>query len=145
MKLVSWNCHGLGNLVTVSKLRQILAAIRLDVIFLCETRIRRCDFDRIMRRGNMDGAFSTDSNGRRGGIAVLWNEACKVSIQSYPLNHVDMLVETEGVDQFLFTGFYGFPELSLRNQSWELLRDIGSRVNEDWVIGGISKKSWTSL
>lgn len=36
----------------------------------------------------MDGAFVVDTNGRHGGVAVLWNDACYIDIQSYSLNHV---------------------------------------------------------
>lgn len=62
----------------------------------------------------MDGAFSIDTNGQCGGVPMLWNNACNIDIQCYSLNNVDMLMETEGVDKFRFTGFYGFLKLSIR-------------------------------
>lgn len=48
----------------------------------------------------MAGVFPVNAIGRHRGLAVLWNEECKVDIQSYFLNHVDTLVEMEEVGRF---------------------------------------------
>lgn len=117
MMLVCWHYRELGNPTTVSESKQLLDAIHPDVLFLCETKIRKCEFDRIRRWCNMVGSFAIDMNGRWGGLVVLWNKESNVDIQSFSLNHVDMLIRVEGVDRFSFTRFYGFPKLNLRNQS----------------------------
>lgn len=48
----------------------------------------------------MARSFSVDANGRLGDLAVLWNEESNVDVQSFSLNHVDMLIKVEGVDCF---------------------------------------------
>lgn len=47
-----------------------------------------------------------------------------------------MIVQARNFDKFRFTGIYGYPEFSQHHLTWSLIRDISSRVNEDWVIGG---------
>lgn len=43
MRVMSWNCRGLGNPSTIPQLKESLRLFKLKVIFLCETK-RRKDF-----------------------------------------------------------------------------------------------------
>lgn len=72
-----------------------------------------------------------DGDGRKGGLALLRKEDLDVVIQSHSLHHVNSIVKSGGDVSIRFTGFYGFPELSLRSNSWDIIRNIGQRVNED--------------
>lgn len=135
VKILSWNCRGLGNPAIVTELRQLLVANVPDIIFLCETKLHKCDFDRISKRLNMAGCFVVDVVGRKGGLALLWSDECDVDVQSFLQNHVDSLIKMD-MSRIRFTGFYGYPDLTRRHLSWELIRNIGSRVHEDWIIGG---------
>lgn len=124
------HCRGLGNLATVSELRQLLTSNSPDVVFLSETKMLGCEFDRIQRRCDMAGSFVVDADGRRGGLKMLWGDDYDVVIQSYSLNHVDAPVKRKREEQVRFTGFYGHLELNMYHHSWDLLRTIGGRVNE---------------
>lgn len=88
MKILSWNCRGLGNLAIVSELRQLLVANIPDIIFLSETNLRTCEFDRIRRWCNMTGCFVMDAVGRKGGLAMLWTNDWDINIQSFSSNHI---------------------------------------------------------
>lgn len=139
MKLISWNCRGLGNPTTVSELRQLLTVNYPNMLFLCETKSRTSKFDRIQRQCNMVGYFVVDAVERKRGLAVMWNDDSVVNIQSFLANHVDMIVIVKNSNKVRFTGFYGHPEPSQEYRSWELLREIGSKVNEYWVVGGLQR------
>ncbi|TYH13599.1 hypothetical protein ES288_A06G151300v1 [Gossypium darwinii] len=39
MKLICWNCRGLGNLTTIQELKQLLVANNPDIVFLCQTKL----------------------------------------------------------------------------------------------------------
>jgi len=43
MKILSWNCRGLGNPAAVRALRKILKITCPDVVFLSETKLNNAD------------------------------------------------------------------------------------------------------
>lgn len=47
------------------ELRQLLVAINLDFIFLCETKINANEFEPIHMKCNLDGCFVVDPIGYR--------------------------------------------------------------------------------
>lgn len=112
MKIIYWNCRGLKNPTIVSELRQLITASVIDIIFLSETKLRVCDFDKIRRSYNMTSCFVVDAIRHKGGLAMMWTDDCYVDVQRFSLNHVDVLVKTKDMDHMRFTGFYGFSELN---------------------------------
>lgn len=84
----------------------------------------------------MEGCFVIDAKGRRGGLAMLWKEGVNVQVQNHSQNHIDSTVEIIGCGRVCFTGFYRFSELHRRCESRNILRSVGTRIHEDWVIGG---------
>lgn len=59
-----------------------------------------------------------------------------MQIQSFSTSHVDALILIEGLDLVRFSGFYGFRKLNQRQLSWDMLKNIGKNVREDWIVGG---------
>ncbi|KAG8485709.1 hypothetical protein CXB51_019034 [Gossypium anomalum] len=135
MKILSWNCRRVGNPATVRELKQLLVANGPDIVFLCETKIHSNGFHRIRTICRMEGCLAVDSEGKTGGLALLWKEGVNVSVQNYSKYHIDSLVSMDDGEQFRFTGFYGQTDPSLRQQSWDMLRRVKSTVNEGWIMG----------
>ncbi|TYH15526.1 hypothetical protein ES288_A05G048900v1 [Gossypium darwinii] len=136
MKFLSWNCRGVGNPATVRELKQLLVANVPDIIFLCETKINSNGFHRIRSLCRMEGCLAMDSDGKSGGLALLWRDGINVSIQNYSKFHIDSLVRLEDDVVLRFTGFYGQSDPSSRLQAWNMLRRVHCSVNEGWIIGG---------
>jgi exonuclease III len=44
MKILSWNCRGLGKPSAVRDLRQLIKTHQPDLIFLSETKLQKSDF-----------------------------------------------------------------------------------------------------
>jgi exonuclease III len=44
MKLLSWNCRGLGQAPAVRELRQLISSHHPDIMFLSETKFLTADF-----------------------------------------------------------------------------------------------------
>ncbi|KAA3470172.1 reverse transcriptase [Gossypium australe] len=84
----------------------------------------------------MEGCLAISEEGTSGGLALLWRERNKVTIQSYSKYHVDSLVNLEDGTDIRFTGFYGQAEPTLRNEAWDMLRRIKSNVRGGWIVGG---------
>ena len=77
------------------------------------------------------------SRGRSGGLALFWSSDTKLEIKSYSNHHIDAII-TETVTGLVwrFTGFYGYPETHLREESWKLLSYLHSQFNLPWFCCG---------
>ncbi|TYH19510.1 hypothetical protein ES288_A05G357600v1 [Gossypium darwinii] len=136
MKILCWNCRGVGNLATVREFRQLLVANVPDIVFLCETKINSNRFQRIRSICRMEGCLAVDSAGKSGGLALLWRDGLDVLVQNYSNFHIDSLVRLENEDVLRFTGFYGQTASRSRQQAWDILRRVHHKVNEGWIVGG---------
>lgn len=95
MKLLSWNCQGLGNPRTVQALRRLIVAQGPTIVFLSETRCSRSYFSSLSFHLGFDGLFVVDACGRSGGLCLLWKKESNVAIRSSSPHHID--VETGGI------------------------------------------------
>ncbi|TYH01219.1 hypothetical protein ES288_A09G040200v1 [Gossypium darwinii] len=136
MKIICWNCRGVGNPATVRDLKQLLVAIDPDIIFLCETKVSANRFDFVRRRCRMEGCLAVNAEGKSGGLVMMWKESKKVEIQTYSSNHIDALVHMKNESPIRFTGFYGNADLNRRQNSWNMLKRVGQTVTGKWIIGG---------
>ncbi|TYH38271.1 hypothetical protein ES332_D12G099000v1, partial [Gossypium tomentosum] len=107
------NCRGVGNPATVRELKQLLVANDPDIVFLCETKIHSNAFSRIRSTCRKEGCLAVCSEGRSGGLALMWREGVRV---------------TDG-ENLRFTGFYGQVDPRLRQHAWDMLRRVKSRNN----------------
>lgn len=62
----------------------------------------------------MTGCYLMDAVGRKGGLVMMWTDECDVDVQSFYLNHVEVLVKIKDMRKLKFTGFYGQPKLNQR-------------------------------
>ncbi|TYI08986.1 hypothetical protein ES332_A09G039700v1, partial [Gossypium tomentosum] len=136
MKIICWNCRGVGNPATVRDLKQLLVAIDPDIIFLCETKVSANRFDFVRRRCRMEGCLAVNAEGKSGGLVMMWKESKKVEIQTYSSNHIDALVHMKNESPIRFTGFYGNADPNRRQNSWNMLKRVGQTVTGKWIIGG---------
>ncbi|TYG40385.1 hypothetical protein ES288_D12G088500v1, partial [Gossypium darwinii] len=131
------NCRGVGNPATVRELKQLLVANDPDIVFLCETKIHSNAFSRIRSTCRMEGCLAVCSEGRSGGLALMWREGVRVTVQNYSKYHIDASDSMQDGENLRFTGFYGQVDPRLRQHAWDMLRRVKSRNNEKWIVGGI--------
>ncbi|XP_075665089.1 uncharacterized protein LOC142634697 [Castanea sativa] len=136
MRLLSWNCQGLGNCWTVRSLHDLVKDHVPNVCFLMETRLDRDGFMKHCRDLAYLNILIVKKRDSGGGLALLWKEEVRLEVINYTENHV--LVKVVEVDGFLWflTGFYGWPELSQKHKSWALLRHLYSLVTGPWCCIG---------
>lgn len=75
MKIMSWNCRGLGSPSTVSQLKELLRLFKPELTFLCETK-RRSEFvsNVCKKLGRENRWKAIEPIGRSGGLLVGWSE-----------------------------------------------------------------------
>lgn len=54
--------------------------------------------------------IGVDSDGRSGGLILLWNEEIDLVILHYSKHHVHAVVTDHCREKWLFTGIYGHPD-----------------------------------
>lgn len=133
MRLLSWNCRGLGKPQAVRELTDLVRVHKPRIVGLMETKIDRCRLDAIRQRlGFKFGVF--DREGIAGGLSLWWKEGMDIQVLSYSKFHIDVWVEQN--NPFRATLFYGSPIAHRRASSWNLLRQLHSRHAGPWIIFG---------
>lgn len=61
--------------------------------------------------------FMVSSQGKSGGLALFWNQGTDISIQGSTKRYIDTIIDNGGtMAHWRFTGFYGQPETSKREE-----------------------------
>lgn len=83
-----------------------------------------------------DNCFVVDLVGRSEGLAILWKLEVEVEVFNYSLRHISVWVYDAKVKtKWLLTSFYGYLDLSKRNESWDLLKRL-KPTNKAWYVVG---------
>ncbi|XP_074321457.1 uncharacterized protein LOC141657967 [Silene latifolia] len=88
-------------------------------------------------REKIDGYYGidVDSAGRSGGLAFMWKKEIDCSFVSASLHHMDFHIR-EGGKEWRVTGFYGWPSVTDRHLSWDLLRLLYGQSSLPWICIG---------
>ena len=77
------------------------------------------------------------SDGRSGGLALLWKECTVVHFKSCSHTHIDMVVmKDDGGGPWRATSFYAHPDIGMHSSSWDLLKTLHSQAVLPWVVFG---------
>ena len=71
-----------------------------------------------------------------GGLAMLWKDGVNVWVDSFSTYHIDVIVHGGLADAWRLTGFYGEPDMSSRNEGWNMLRMLSSKPKLLWCCIG---------
>lgn len=86
MKIVSWNCRGMGSKAKEEAMRSLIRQESPDILLVEETKMEESSFVQANRKfWKKDGAHATSARGASGGLGSLWNPH-KFSLISKTLN-----------------------------------------------------------
>lgn len=137
MKILCWNCRGMGGPTAVWGMKDLLRSYRPRVVCLIETKVTVRKWDTLRMKLGFVNCFAVDRIGLSGRLAILWNNETQVDVRNFSRYHINMGIGTEGgVGSFRLTLFYGQPIAGRRHESWRLLRALkGERkLGLLWVI-----------
>uniref|UniRef100_A0A803PEE7 RNase H type-1 domain-containing protein n=1 Tax=Cannabis sativa TaxID=3483 RepID=A0A803PEE7_CANSA len=137
MKVLSWNCRGLGSPATKKALRALVLREDPDVLFLMETKLNNRRMNPIWRSLGFGGASCVEASGSAGGLCLCWKAGVDVLIRSAESGVISGVFSNvlNGPD---WTGLfiYGPPVRSDRAVFWEArIMEILS-LDHPWVLVG---------
>jgi hypothetical protein len=136
MRILSWNCHGLGNAAAVRALLDVLKRQNPDVVFLSETHLEVYPEECLKRRIKMDFKIVQASDGRRGGIILFWRKEVIIHQVKAEPNFIDVRIEDGPNKIWRFTGMYGEFKWEEKYKTWDRMRSIHQNNNLPWVVMG---------
>jgi exonuclease III len=143
MKILSWNCQGLGNPRTVRALKKLLDSHSPDLIFIMETKLVNSNFQFITNHFESYSARSvnctTSGGGKAGGTALIWNHCTiMIDIINFDFNYFDVLISTESdPNKWRATGIYGYPQHQNKLLTCRLISDLSEVLNHpQWLVFG---------
>ncbi|XP_072052090.1 uncharacterized protein [Arachis hypogaea] len=80
MKLLLWNCRGLGRPLTIHNLKGICKSYSPKVGCICETKNLSRQVEAKLRSCGFKELFIVDLDGLYGGLAMAWRDDCTVQI-----------------------------------------------------------------
>nr|POE55621.1 hypothetical protein CFP56_77036 [Quercus suber] len=148
MKLLAWNCKGLGNQLAIQELVDIVQAQDPMVVFLSETLSNREQMVRIKEKLEFDDLFIVPNDGRGGGLALLWKGSIKVKDKKGgdPRAHNQMQLFRDVLDQCGFVDL-GYAWLDFTQHGWRRNELIWERLdrevaNYDWLLRYLPARIW---
>ncbi|XP_057426510.1 uncharacterized protein LOC130719933 [Lotus japonicus] len=138
MKMLSWNCRGLGNSRAVRALSRLSLKLKPQIVFLMETISYVTEFDRVKNVTGLDCCLAMNCSGRKraGGIAMLWKSNLDVNLLSCSANHISVIVTDEWDQKWCLSGVYGYPEEENKVKTLELLGSLRSQYQGMWICLG---------
>ncbi|KAL0405499.1 UNVERIFIED_CONTAM: putative mitochondrial protein [Sesamum latifolium] len=110
MKLLVWNCQGLGSHWTVRVLSELIRFHNPALVFLSETKCKKRKYELLKEKHNIFGV-SVDSRSKG-------------------------VFDGKGMDGWRFTGIYGQPDAARHEETWRLLRKLSQLSPRPWLCGG---------
>jgi hypothetical protein len=134
MKLLAWNCRRLNSAWVVRSLLEVQRWIKPDVCFLSKTHLDTIKAERLRRRAGFDHILIHESDGRSGGLLLMWRDDILICEQGITKNYIDVVIN-DGIG-WRFTGLYGEPEWSQKGVTWDALHSIRGDGSVPWLVMG---------
>ena len=133
MKIIVWNCRGLGNGPAIRGLLNLQKEEDPDILFLSETKMDERGIERLRWKLGLTNMVAKDCKGKSGGLAIFWKKEINLQLRGVSQFYIDAdVVEPDGFI-WRFTGFYGEPKTNQKELSWKALRALNASRRRPWL------------
>jgi exonuclease III len=144
MKLLSWNCRGLGKPAAIRDFKKILQTHKPDIVFLMETKLQSTDFHKKVRIPGdiLPNSCIVDciisSSNRSGGLAMLWSNDVKLDIIAYNERVIDCYITcSNNNERWRASGIYGYSNHHQKHQTCDIINNLYQTDNHaNWLLFG---------
>lgn len=135
MKIIVWNCRGLGNGPAVRGLLNLQKEKDPDILFLSETKMDRNRIQGFRWKLGMTNMVVKDCEGKSGGL-VFWKKDINLHLCTVSRLYIDVdVVEKDGFI-WRFTGMYGKPRSDQKDRTWRALHTLNAARRRLWLCMG---------
>ena len=92
MSIFAWNYRGLGSFLAVQNLIDAVKEMDSMLVFLSEKKVGVGRIKGIQNKLNFTQGIVVPSDGRSGGLALIWREGTEVFLKSCSHSHIDVVV-----------------------------------------------------
>ena len=92
MTILAWNYRGMGLASAVRALTYEVKGCNPMLVFLAKTKATQNRIKALQRNLGLIQGISVKSDGRSGGLAMLWKEGFDVHLKSCSNTHIDVVV-----------------------------------------------------
>ena len=93
MKIIAWNCQGMGSSLTEKALRRLIRKYDPEILFIMETHQKKKRISFWKRQLKFDQCVVVNPiNTSSGGLALFWKSSAQVSVIESNANVIDTLV-----------------------------------------------------
>lgn len=133
MIIVSLNCQGLGQSLTVHHLTSLVRKKRPFIVFLLETRMKDNRMEKYRKDLGFKMGFYVNPLGKSGGLGLWWGEDTKIDILSASKNLIDTRISNPETSVFRGSWFYGPPDKRDHPIFWDNLDSFDKRDDVPWL------------
>ena len=137
MSVLAWNYQGLWTPPTIRTLTEEVKVKNPILVFLAETKATIDRMKGFQHKLGFTQGIIVPSDGKSGGLAMLWKEGVDVRFKSYSHSHINVVVHSEGSGgPWRTTSFYGHPITSKRQSSRQLIESLYAQCKMLWLVCG---------
>jgi len=137
MKVMSWNCQGLGNPLTIQELRALTAQERPNLLFIMETKNKAMMVERIRRKLKFQKLYLVDPTGIAGGLAIMWQEEIDLKVQASSKQFIDVqCIDPDSKQGMQITFVHASTDFGDRLALWQVLGTLKPPPSQPWICMG---------
>ncbi|XP_071901112.1 uncharacterized protein [Coffea arabica] len=137
MRVLVWNCQGVGSPLTIPQLREVNNLSSPDIVFLCETKNRSKYLEKVKNILRFDEVVIVDAMNKAGGMAILWREEIRIKQVLKTAFTIEAQIEDkESRRDWWFIGIYASSDDQDRKQQWLVLQARKVLWGERWIMAG---------
>ena len=108
----------------VHELLGLVSNLRLDFIFLMETKCHISRVEFLKDKLGFEGIFFVPRVNNGGGLVLFWREKGIATLLGYSRNFIDIAMTVAGMEDWHLMCLYGHPERRNRETSWSLMKNL---------------------
>lgn len=140
LKLMSWNCRGLGSIEKSEVVRNVIRHSRCDVCLLQETKLNESNlnyYSCALPSFFEKQAVMLYADGSKGGLIITWKRSFQLLNSWTTRNSCSALLkQTSSGGILLITNVYGPSSDDIKPEFIQEVRSLASMVRHPWILGG---------
>ncbi|XP_027148760.1 uncharacterized protein LOC113749274 [Coffea eugenioides] len=127
----------MGRPLTVSQIEEVNRLHFPEIIFLSETKNKKCYMNKLKMKLKFDSLFVVDPIGRSGGLAVMWRKDVQIKRVLYTDFTIELCIEdlSRKISWWLVC-IYANVDDAIREKQWKIIESRRALWGNRWLLAG---------